>query len=68
LDGSAKILTIQDSLFLISYKAFEKLKENIGDAKVQVKVSYFDEPFDNSGAVGTVLKISLKDEILYENK
>jgi hypothetical protein len=63
-----ELTTIQVSFFLISYQASEKLKEKIGDAKVLVKVSYFDELFDSSGAVGTVIKISLKDEVLYEDK
>jgi hypothetical protein len=63
-----KQTTIQVSFFLISFESFEKLKEKIGDAKVLVKVSYFDKPFDSSGAVDTVLKISLKDEVLYEDK
>jgi len=48
--------------------AFEKLKEKIGDAKVLVKVSCFDKPFDSSGAVDIVIKISLGNEVLYEDK
>jgi len=63
-----KIKTTKGSaFFLIGYQAFEKLKEIIGDAKVEIEVMYFDEPDFGSGAVGCVSKIVSDGKVLFEN-
>jgi hypothetical protein len=57
-----------NSFFLISYEAFEQLKEKIGESKVEIEVAFYDEPVDGSGAVGCVTKIVLDGKVLYENR
>jgi hypothetical protein len=54
--------------FSISYQAFENLKEKIGDKEVQIEVVYYNEPSDDSGAVGYVKKIIFKGEVIYKNE
>ena len=55
------------SFFLMEYEEIEKLKEKIGDAEVLIEVVYYNEPHDVSNAVGRVVKITLKDEVLYRS-
>ncbi len=56
------------SFFNMGFNEIERLKPIIKNSKVQIEVNYYSEPLDGSGAVGSVLKITLKGEVIYHSQ
>ena len=54
--------------FTVPNTDINKLKEKIGDSEVEITVNYFNEPLNDSEAMGCVSKITLKGEVIFENK
>jgi hypothetical protein len=57
-----------DSFFNMDYKNIERIKKQIGDAEVQIEVIYYDKTYDKSGAVGSILKITFANEVVYNKE
>ena len=53
--------------FTMPNNVMESLKKKIGDAEVLIEVIYYEEPLEESGALGGVQKITLKGEVLFKN-
>ena len=68
VDWGVKIKTKKTSIFvLMPYQDIEKLKTEIGDQEVKIKVDFFEEPESGSGAVGIVEEIILGDKVIYKS-
>lgn len=53
--------------FSIPEKEIEKLKQKIRKGEIIVECIFYEEPYENSGEAGVVLKITFNGEVIYTN-
>ncbi|HYG49526.1 MAG TPA: hypothetical protein VD905_01435 [Flavobacteriales bacterium] len=61
-------IVVNREYFSLPFNALEELKTKMGDAEITVEVVYYEEPYENSGEVGSVLKITLDKQVLWVYK